>query len=349
MNMTITDKAAPDYVPSERKMIEAFQPIRFFALAINLYHLADTGLFDDLLAHGTTPVSALAERHGLDEQRLTEFLKYLRNEGYINQTGDCFSLSPKGQAFRHHHHIYTFLVGGYAESFLQIGEKLKKNSGWVSRNWTKISIGSSSNARYDTPPILRKLMAHVPNKQFRLLDLGCGNGGYLIDFCETMPEIEQAYVVEPSRESCEEARRLVRAHGLRDRIQIINSSTEEFLRSDLDVQPNLLILGYILHELLPHEGWEGVKKFIIQFTDRFPNLNLIVMEIDDQRDAPEFLQHDYALAFYNLYFLLHGFIDQRVMPAAFWEELFAECGLDILAKESIDSTGWLPCYLLRRN
>ncbi|MFO1432615.1 MAG: class I SAM-dependent methyltransferase [Candidatus Competibacteraceae bacterium] len=329
-------------------MIEAFQPIRYFALATNLYHLVDTGLLDDLLEQGPCSIPALAERHGFDPQRLEEFLKYLRNEGFISQTGALFGLSTKGRAFRHYHPIYTFLIGGYAETFLQIGEKLKKNSGWATRNWTKVSIGSSSNARYDTPPILRKLLAHVPEPRFRLLDIGCGNGSYLVDLCEAMPEIEYAYGVEPSQESCEAARTLVRAKNLQDRIQIIPRSTAEFLRSNADYAPNLLILGYILHELLPHEGREGIKQFITQFIDRFPNLNLIVMEIDDQRDAPEFLQHDYGLAFYNLYFLLHGFIDQRVMPAIFWETLFAECGLEIRAKESIDSTGWLPCYLLHR-
>lgn len=346
--MSSIDRGAPDYIPTEKEMIEAFQPIRFFALATNLYHFADTGLFDDLLVHGAQSAQEMADRLSFSAQRVEEFLKYLRNEGFIEQTGDRFALSAKGRAFRHHHHIYTFMVGGYAESFLQIGEKLKKNSGWVSRNWTKISIGSSSNARYDTPPILRKLMAHVADDSYRLLDISCGNGGYLVDLCNLMPEIEFAYGVDPSAESCAAARELIGANGLQDRIQIINSSNEELLHSDTDIKPNLLILGYILHDLLAEGGREGVKSYLTQFTNRFPDLNLIVMEIDDQRDAPEFLQHDYALAFYNSYFLLHGFIDQQVKPATFWEALFAESGLEMVAKESIDSTGWLPCYLLRK-
>ena len=344
------DKGAPDYVPTEAEMIAAFQPIRYFALATNLYHLTDSGILDDLLNHGPTTAQAIADRLSLDAQRVTEFLKYLRNEGYIEQQDTCFMLSTKGRAFRHHHSIYTFMVGGYGESFTQIGEKLKPDSGYVSRNWTKVSIGSSNNARYDTPPVLRKLIAHVPGDHYRLLDVSCGNGGYLIDLCAAMPEIGYAYGVDPSAESCATAQELITAHGLQDRIQIINSTNEELLDADsgTEIQPNLLILGYVLHDLLTEDGRNGVKRFLTQFTDRFPGLNLIVMEIDDQRDAPEFLDLDYALAFYNYYFLLHGFIDQQVKPAAFWEEIFVEAGLEIVAKESIDSTGWLPCYLLRK-
>ncbi|MEM7530537.1 MAG: helix-turn-helix domain-containing protein [Chloroflexota bacterium] len=350
--MSVTDKTAPDYIPTEAEMIEAFQPIRFYALATNLYHLTDSGMLDDLLTHGPTTAVAISERLGMDAQRVTEFLKYLRNEGYIEQNDNHFDLSAKGKAFRHHHSIYTFIIGGYGESLAQIGEKLQKDSGWVSRNWTKISIGSSDNARYDTPPVLRRLMTHVPGNSYRLLDISCGNGGYLIDLCDAMPEIELAYGVDPSAESCAAAREAIAAKGLQDRIQIINSTNDELLdegaESGVDIEPNLLILGYVLHDLLTEDGRNGVKRFLTQFTDRFDGLNLIVMEIDDQRDAPGFVDHDYALAFYNYYYLLHGFIDQEVKQSSFWEEIFVEARLEIVAKEGIDSTGWLPCYLLRK-
>lgn len=350
LEIPVSDKSAPDYIPTEAEMIEAFQPIRFYALATNLYHLTDTGMLDDLLEHGPTAATAIGERLGMDAQRVLEFLKYLRNEGYIDQDGERFELSDTGKAFRHHHFIYTFIVGGYGESLAQIGEKLRRDSGFVSRNWTKISIGSSNNARYDTPPVLRRLLAHIPDEHYRLLDVSCGNGGYLIDLCDMMPEIDYAYGVDPSAESCAAARKLIEEHGLQDRIRIINSTNEELLDTDsgADIEPNLLILGYVLHDFLAEDGRNGVKRFLTQFTDRFPDLNLIVMEIDDQRDAPEFLKHDYALAFYNYYFLLHGFIDQQVKPTSFWEEIFVEAGLEIVVKESIDSTGWLPCYLLRK-
>ena len=235
--MSVTDKTAPDYIPTEEEMIEAFQPIRFYALATNLYHLTDTGMLDDLLTHAPTTAAAIGTRLGMDAQRVTEFLKYLRNEGYIEQNGDLFDLSTKGKAFRHHHHIYTFMVGGYGESFAQIGDKLQKDSGWVSRNWTKISIGSSNNARYDTPPVLRRLMAHVPGDSYRLLDISCGNGGYLVDLCAAMPEIELAYGVDPSAESCAAARELIAAHGLQDRIQIINSDNDALL--DTSGEPSM--------------------------------------------------------------------------------------------------------------
>lgn len=343
----MTTKAMPDYIPTEEDVIEGLQPLRTFILAINLYHLFDTGLFDDLLAHGPDTLQNLASRHGFDAVKLEAFFKYLRTEGILAQTGALFGISPKGQALRHDHPYYTFFVGGYAQTFLQIGEKLVEGSGWATRDLRQVGIGSSGMARYDTLPVLRKLIAQIPGKCSHLLDIGCGHGRDLVDLCQVLPEIKRALGVEPGSESCKAARALVLSRGLADRIQIINMSSSEFLRSDVDYEPHLLILGYVIQEILGQKGRAGVIKFLTQLTDRFPKLNIIVMEVDMQWDAP-IMQHGYALAFYNPYYLIHGFTNQRLETAAFWEVLFADCGLEIRAKESIDTTNLIPVYLLHR-
>ncbi|MFO1432616.1 MAG: 2-ketoarginine methyltransferase [Candidatus Competibacteraceae bacterium] len=343
----MTTKAMPDYIPTEEDVIQGLQPLRTFVLSINLYHLFDTGLFDDLMTQGPDSVENIARRHHCDIDKLTAFFKYLRTEGILEQAGELFGLSDKGQALRHDQPYYTFFVGGYAETFLQIGEKLRENSGWATRNLEKVGVGSSGMARYDTPPILHKLIARIPGDCLRLLDIGCGQGRDLADLCEALPQIEAAYGVEPDPESCEAARALIRSRGLEDKIRVVNSSSSEFLQSDIADDPHLLILGYVIQEILGQEGREGVIEFLTRLTDRFPKLYLIVMEVDRQWDSP-IMQHGYALGFYNPYYLIHAFTNQRLETAAFWEALFADCKLAILAKETIDSTRLIPVYLLRR-
>jgi 2-ketoarginine methyltransferase len=64
------------------------------------------------------------------------------------------------------------------------------------------------------------------------------------------------------------------------------------------------------------------------------------------------MRHGLSLAYYNAYYLWHPFTNQRLETVAFWEELFAECQLKIVAREytdpRVDSTGLEVGYLLRK-
>lgn len=83
----------------EPKLIDALQPIRLYTLSSALYHLFETGLFDSLRKDGKTTIKTPAEYHGLDFYRLEGFLKYLKNEGIVNEHNGFFSLSKKGRSF----------------------------------------------------------------------------------------------------------------------------------------------------------------------------------------------------------------------------------------------------------
>ena len=343
----------PDHLQSfETRLIEMTQPLRYYMLAINLYHLFATGLFDTLHEMESITVAALAERHTMEGERLAVFIKYLRNEGYIEEADKQIALSAKGRSLVEFRPWYTMLVGGYAETLLQIGEKLQLDSGVASRNLARVGEGSCGISHYDAIPVTRRLMAQAADHCTRMLDMGCGNARYLVEFCQALPEIEAAWGVEPSLASCQEAATMVRHAGLQDRIQIIQSGAVEFLRNHRGCDPNFAVLGFVLHEILGQEGKAGVCDFLRHLFQRFPDLHLIVIEVDNQMDRPGIMQHGLALAYYNAYYLWHPFTNQRLETLAFWEELFAECQLEIVAKEytdpRVDSTGLEVGYLLRK-
>jgi 2-ketoarginine methyltransferase len=111
-------------------------------------------------------------------------------------------------------------------------------------------------------------------------------------------------------------------------------------------------MGFVLHEILGQEGEAGLIKFLSQLTDRFPDICIIVIEVDNVIDNPRLMQHGLSLAYYNPYYLLHPFTNQRLESQAFWDNLFEKCQLKILAKEAIDprvdSTGLEIGYLLQK-
>lgn len=98
----------------ETRLIKALQPIRFYSLAINLYHLFETGLYDALAEAGQT-VEDIVERHDMDADRVEVFFKYLRNEGILEEDDGQFTLSKEGIDAGVFRPWYTLLMGGYAE------------------------------------------------------------------------------------------------------------------------------------------------------------------------------------------------------------------------------------------
>lgn len=335
----------------EGRLIEAIQPIRQHVLAVAIYHLFDTGLFDLLDEMNQLSIVHIADRLNMDEQKLEGFLQYLKVEGIVLAEHDQYMLTAKGKELSDFRSWYIMLIGGYAKTFFQVGEKLYKNSGWATRDAMKVGIGSCGISHYDSIPLTQRLMKKIPGPSNKLLDLGCGNGMYLVEFCEQFPHIE-AWGTEPSYGGYKEAVRLIRERGLENRIRLSNLNAIDFFHQDIDYEPDFLVLGFVLHEILGQEGPEGVVNFLNMVTDRFPNIHLIVIEVDNRIDDPQVMQHGLSLAYYNPYYLIHHFTEQKMEKAEFWDQLFERCGLTIVAKDTtdkhVDSTGLEIGYLLKK-
>lgn len=334
----------------EDRLIDALQPVRSYVLASCIHHLFATGLHDSL-SESVISARDLATRHELDPVRLDTFLKYLRNEGILVESAGGFTLSERGRELGDFRGWYTMLIGGYGNTFLQVGDRLRTGTGSATRDAAQVGVGSCAISHYDAIPLTRALMRKIPGSCQRLLDLGCGNALYLVEFCKASPEIT-AWGVEPSPDGYAAAVELVDSAGLGDRIRLTCSTATDFFRTDIDFEPDFIVLGFVLHEILGQEGVEGVTEFLTRIFDRYPDVHLIVIEVDWRMDDPMLLEHGLAMAYYNPYYLLHPFTNQRLETKAFWEDLFGQCGLKILARETVDprvdSTELEIGYLLAR-
>jgi 2-ketoarginine methyltransferase len=334
----------------ELELIDALQPIRQFVLATAIYHLFSTGLFEELNVSQSKSADDIANRLSMNHLKLAGFLKYLRNENLVSVDNGNYCLTEKAKKLEPFKGWYTMLIGGYAETYLQIGENLNLTSDWATRNATKVGIGSCEISHYDAIPLTKALMNEVAGGCHKLLDLGCGNGMYLVDFCKSLPNIT-AWGAEPDFGGYCEAQRLIKESGLENRVKISNFGAIEFLDSEFDFSPDFIVLGFILHEILGQEGRDGVIQFLQKIISKFPDINIIVIEVDNRIDESRFAHHELAMSYYNPYYLLHYFTRQLLMTDEYWTSLFTDAGLSIQHKKTtcqkVDSTMLELGYLLK--
>lgn len=332
----------------EHQLIEAVQPIRYHVLSTAIYHLFNEGIYDKLLETELS-VESLAESLNLDKSKLLAFLRYLANEGiveFINEkvrpTQTCIQINQ----FRG---WYTLMIGGYGSMYLQIGEKLKSESGWANRDGKQVGIGSCQMSHFDAIPLVDLLKSAIPKECNYLLDVGCGEGLFMIELCQAFPHL-RAWGVEPDEGGYLASIEAVRKAGLEERIILTNASALELLESPFNQEPDFLVISYVLHEILGQEGESGVIKFLTGILERFPDIYIIVIETEDQVTNKTIMSHGLALALYNSYYLQHSFTPQRLEKQEFWERIFEHCQLEVKVKEfcnpNIDSTNLMVGYLL---
>ena len=167
----------------ESRLIQQTQPIAQHVLATQIYHWFNTGLYDAM--SGNHAVSDLATQLKMDQDKLSGFLEYLQNEHLVSLNENEASMTSKGRELSEFRPWYIMLIGGYAGTFMQMGDKLQKDSGWASRDTGKVGLGSCGISHYDAIPLTRSLMKKMPHECKQLLDLGCGNGLYLAEFMVT--------------------------------------------------------------------------------------------------------------------------------------------------------------------
>lgn len=335
----------------EERLVEGIQPIRYFALATSIYHMFNTGLYSFFSEKKQASLDTISEHLKLDRERLNGFLKYLNNEKIIEKENNEYRLTYYGETLKEFEGWYTMFIGGYGQTFLEIGHTIYADQTWATRNSEKVGVGSCKISYYDALPLTKTLMKKIPKKCTKLLDLGCGNALYLAEFCQYFPDLI-AWGVEPSVQGSMEAKKLIAAAKLEHRVKIINASAVEFLNSDFNEKPDLIVFGFVLHEILGQEKEEGVMNFLKQIIKKYPDIYIIAIEVDDQIDNNKIMEHHLAQAYYNPYYLLHYFTNQKLETDEFWKKLFKQCGLAVMACETtnaqVDSTRLEIGYLLKK-
>ena len=337
----------------EQRVIEKIRPIAEHYLAMSLHHLFASGVFDYLAAaRSPVPIPTVASALGLAEDRLHGLLLFLANEGVVSVENTAAALTAKGRGYGEVRGWYTMMIGGYSVTLGLLGDALATGAPPTTvRDGRFVGLGSCEVSRYDGLPITRTLLERAGVTCREVLDLGCGNGLYLVDLCQQIPGV-RAWGAEPDPGGYAEAVDLADRAGLSERIRLRNCSATEFLAHPPEgCDPDVIVFGFVLHEILAQQGADAVRDLLHTVAETFPRINIVVIEVSPEMHNPQVMQHGMARNFWNPYLLLHTFTEQRLEHREFWETLFADAGLriaDLITTDpAVDSSGLELGYLLK--
>jgi 2-ketoarginine methyltransferase len=336
----------------ERSLIDNLQPIRYFALAQALYHAHRLDVFARIEATPGIDEDTLADELGLDRDRLLALLHYLCNEGYV-VADPGWSLTAKGAGFPVFAPWYELLIGGYASTFQQLGDVLRKGAPWAGRDATRVGAGSCGMSAYDALPLVERLLERSGDQVTTIVDLGCGDAAFLIELLRRQPRL-RGIGVEPNLGSTELGAARARAAGVADRLTLHNGPAADVSMINLPEagRGTCFLTAFVLQEILEQSGKEAVVELLKRTLDVYPEALWLVIEVDHRPTEP-IMNHGLAMAYYNPYYLIHAITEQRLETNEYWTDLFHDTGLDCIdvahPDDRVDSTRLEFGYLLRRS
>lgn len=335
----------------EAWLVEQLQPIRGFALASALYHLFDLGIAQSLIETSPWTISGLAERHDLDEARLKGFLAFLQVEDFLKIEEAVVRPLPRLLEMEKAWPWYEMLIGGYAQTYLDIGKGLRAGSAPLVRDAKRVGSGSCKISSYDAIPLTKTLLAGMAKNPTKVIDIGCGNALYLKELSSLYPGLS-VVGVEPDGDDREQSLNKNAARELGSQIKIYPVTGQDFIKNNFERDADVVIVAFVLQEILGQDGRQGVLDFLAGAIRSFPDSYIVVIEVKNAGYDRNSMEHGLAKGYYNPYFLVHHFTRQSLESEEFWLELFRDAGLKIERRETtdevVDSTGFEVGFLLSR-
>lgn len=212
-------------------------------------------IFETLEAEPATPAE-LATRLELDTRGTTALLAYLRETGYVTESGGRYENTTLTRRW-----MLESTEGGVGAFFvfwdqqvlpfwneqlgtaLETGEPGEHFYAWLAdreNGWTQTQEAFKEAAEQGVAEIVATV--EVPDGPAQLLDIGGGHGLYSARFCQTHPQLEATMFDDP--EALDVARETITESGLEDRMSVEGG---DFMTDDFRTGYDMALLFNVLH------------------------------------------------------------------------------------------------------
>lgn len=279
-------------------------------------------------ATGAT-IAEIVASHGFEEQRLIAVLRLAATAGLLQREGSTYHLTPLGQDLARDRYAFTVILGGYGPLLESMDVFLAAPaSSW--RPYVRgdyVAIGSDEAHHQLMKATFDRVIGDLPAT--RIVDLGSGNAGRLVEILERRPEVTGIGIdIDPAATAVATANR--DRHGLGRRLELIQ---EDVVKTITQPRASLQDVDLVMSFMMLHNLFNEPKLKDDLFTHMkaaFPNARYFVLadtchdDVDSSGDpAPIF-----TLGF-ELIHLLRGI---KVFPLSHYETQFAKAGLTLLRR-----------------
>jgi SAM-dependent methyltransferase len=331
-----------------KKQVEPMQPVEMFNGYVGAhmaYALHQIGLFNILKPQVSMTPRELAAETKCDLPRLEGLLRTGSLLGYFEfQVDGTVRVTTMGEELRRDLGYFVWGVGGYGKMFHELGQLATTSKAWSHlRDNGMVALGADMCNRNLMSELLYEVLDELDFTH--IADLGCGNGGRLVQFCQRYPHI-QGVGVDIAPAAIELAEQNVVNNGLEDRLKMICTNALDTFQSDKyqDVMANVEILSCFMmfHDLY---NIESIRDTIFdRLRKAFPNIKYFL--IADTVQMPQKETLDELPIFSAGFELVHDFMEVQIPSKQDYENLFAASGLTI--EKCIDfGTPNTYLYLLR--
>lgn len=310
----------------ENELAKSLNPIRNMFLAQVVHALFETNVFEELKGNTTQNIDMIAEKTKISTYRLEGLVLYLKHEGLVALNGNQTPfLTEEGVSLENSKPWYQLLVGGYGKTLLDLPAMLKDRTLYGSRVGESVGRGSCGISQFDALPMTKRLISKIEHDPKCIVDIGCGDGSYLVDLCGSFPGV-QAIGIEPDESSVQLAQKLIVQNGLESRATIEKGDLEAIANLKEIPSETVFVVAFVLQEVLEQSGREKIVEVLQRLKNRHPQGRVVVIEVDRADHNTKKMTSELGLGYYNPYFLIHRLTEQRLETPSFWTELFAEAG-----------------------
>jgi SAM-dependent methyltransferase len=331
-----------------RRLLDLFRAYRLgwqgiisgFYTTRTLQVLFNVGFFDEVLAQGQVEVKAFAEQKHLDEKILQSLCDSLYALRILDRRGEAYVLTGKGLSLAKVARGWFVGTDGYRDVFHSIEAMLHKEKCYgrdVDRRLLQVLRGTSEISSWIHFPLALYLLQQM--KCQRVLDLGCGDGGFL-QYLYDQGGIQgygidiEADVIAYGKEQFEKA-------GIGQAVQLFTADLAHLEHVAASIpKPDAATALFVLHEVL-YSDVDVVVQALREFRRLLPDVPLIVFEVDlpavdEMRKRPGMIVQ---------YMVQHDLTNQKLAGRMEWQELFHRTGFKIINEVQL-STGRVSVFVL---
>ncbi len=310
------------------------ETIRGFYLTRALVALFNIGFLDELAAGQAVHLETFASKKNLDLNVLRVLCDYLFELKVLKRDHENYTLDAKGKTLVESLSGVFYVVYAYEDIFYCLESLLKQDKKYgvdITRRSEFVAKGSGAVGKLLAFPMVHDALQR--NQYKRVLDLGCGDGTFLIDLCER-DERMTGYGLDLSPEAIAAGQRKLEEKNLQGRVHLLAGDVFKLdLLADQFQGIEAATSVYVLHEFLtPAGGKDRILEVLRKFKSTFPGVPLILCEVI--RHTPEELREKPGGVMEIQFF--HSLSNQQLATREEWRALFSEAGFTNVREDYLD-------------